>query len=69
MIEVEYFNELDERWSETWSPIMPTKYLSEAERFAKHMSTKNRRTYRVRKGVEIKSQWKGGQELGKEKWI
>lgn len=66
---VQYMNDVDECWSETWSPVAPIKQRSEADRLALIQSLKSRRVYRVWKNGKTLSQWKNGQELGKENWV
>lgn len=64
---VDYFNEHTERWSETYSPVMPIKHRTEADRLASTRSGKSFRLYRVRQGMSVLSYWKRGNEIPKEK--
>lgn len=59
---VQYWNEHAQQWNECSSPIMPTKFLSEAERLARVRSEKSVRHFRVRKNRVTVTSWKGGKE-------
>ena len=61
--QVDYFNEHTDRWNTIYSPIMPTKYKTEAERLAIQRSKGSVRTFRVRKGRDTVSHWKAGKEI------
>ena len=61
--QVDYFNEHTDRWNTIYSPIMPTKYKTEAERLATVRSEKSTRIFRVRKGRETISHWKAGKDI------
>lgn len=62
MYHVQYWNEHAEQWNECSSPIMPTKFLTEAERLARTRSEKSVRHFRVRKNRVTVSSWKSGKE-------
>lgn len=61
---VQYFR--DGKWCETYSPVLPVKHKSEAERLAAVRSENNGLVYRVRKGKITISKFQHGKQLPKE---